>query len=190
MGVMDRQDCINKSNNLLAQSAYRPIPKDPTNKIKAKLITILRTVKNQTGLGNNTYKSMYPMGCRSPKFYRLPKIHKQDTLLRPIVSSRRSVTYGVSKVLTKILKPLVGSFPHHFHSTQDFVEQANKATLLPGKCLSSYDVTALFTSVPVEPEFEIIKDLLEQDNTLYDNTFMMAFVTSQGHHFSIGILPP
>ena len=32
MVVMDRQDYINKSNNLLAQPVYRPIPKDPTNK--------------------------------------------------------------------------------------------------------------------------------------------------------------
>ena len=79
MVVMDRQDYINKSNNLLAQPAYRPIPKDPTNKIKAKLITILRKVKQETGLDNNTYKCMYPMGCNVPKFYGLPKIHKPDT---------------------------------------------------------------------------------------------------------------
>ena len=39
--VMDRQDYINKSNSLLAQPTYRPIPKDPTNKIKTKLITVL-----------------------------------------------------------------------------------------------------------------------------------------------------
>ena len=45
MVVMDRQDYINKSNNLLAQPAYRPIPRDPTNKIKAKLITILKRLK-------------------------------------------------------------------------------------------------------------------------------------------------
>ena len=35
MVVMDRQGYINKSNYLLAQSAYRPMPQDPTNKIKA-----------------------------------------------------------------------------------------------------------------------------------------------------------
>ena len=42
MVVMDRQDYINKSSNLLAQPEYRPIPRDPTNKIKAKLSTILK----------------------------------------------------------------------------------------------------------------------------------------------------
>ena len=56
----------------------------------------------------------------------------------------------------------------------DFVEQANKVTLLTGKCLSSYDVTALFTSVPVEPALGIIKDLLEQDNTLKERTVLLV----------------
>ena len=60
MVVMDRQDYINKSNNHLAQLAYRPIHRDPTNKIKAKLVTMLRKVKNQTGLDNNTYKLIIP----------------------------------------------------------------------------------------------------------------------------------
>ena len=54
---------------------------------------------------------MYPMGCNAPKFYGLPKIHKLDTPLSPIMSSRGLVTYGVAKVFTKILKPLVGKFP-------------------------------------------------------------------------------
>ena len=166
MVVMDRQEYINKSNNLLTQPAYRTMPKDPTNKIKAKLISILRKVKKETWLDNNTYKYMYPMGCNASKFHGLPKIHKPDTPFRPIVSSRGSLTYGVAKLHSKILKSLVGKSPHHIHSTEDFVEQANKVTLLPGECLSSYDVTALFTSVPVEPALGIIKDLLEQGNIL------------------------
>ena len=123
MVIMDRQDYVKESNQLLSQPAYSSIPRDPTNKIKTELINILKRVKSQTGLDNNTYKAMYPMGCRAPKFYGLPKIHKQGTSLRPIVSSCKLVTYGVSKELTKILKPLVGKSPHHINSTQDFVEQ-------------------------------------------------------------------
>ena len=81
MIVMDRQEYIHKFNNLLAQPAYMLIPRDPTNKLKAKLITKLRRVKNQTGLNNNTYKAMYPTGCSAPKFNGPPKIHKPDTTL-------------------------------------------------------------------------------------------------------------
>ena len=38
--------------------------------------------------------------------------------------------------------------------------------------LSSYDVSALFTSVPMDPALTIIKDLLEKDNTLKERTVM------------------
>ena len=102
MVIMDRQDYISKANNLLSQNTYRFIPWDPTNTIKNKLINILKRVKSQTGLNNQTYKAMYPTGCVPPKFYGLPKIHKLDTSLRPITSSCGSVTYGMAKELGKI----------------------------------------------------------------------------------------
>ena len=172
MVIMDRQDYINKANQLLNQDTYKVITKDPTNTIKNKLINILKNIKTKTGLGTNTYKSMYPTGCVPPKFYGLPKIHKPDTPLRPIVSSCGSVTYGVAKELAKILKPLVGKSPHHINSTQDFVEQARQFKLEPGECLSSYDVSALFTSVPIDPALKIIKDLLDKDTTLKERTVM------------------
>ena len=78
----------------------------------------------------------------------------------------------MAKVLTTILKPLVGKSSHHIHSTQDFIEQANKVTLMPGECLSSYDVTVLLNIVPVDPELGIIKDLLEKDSTLKKRTVL------------------
>ena len=115
---------------------------------------------------------MYPMGCGAIKSYGLPRIHKQDIPLRPILPSSGSVTFGVAKELTKILKPLVGKSPHYINSTQSFVEQIKNETLLPGECLSSYDVSALFTPVPVDPSLGIIKDLLEKDPTLKERRVM------------------
>ena len=108
----------------------------------------------------------------SPQFYGLLKIHKPDTPLKPTVSSCGSVTYGVAKELAKILKPLVGKFPHNIYNTQDSVEEAKHITLAPGECLSFFDVSALFTSVPVDPALNIIKDLLGKDHTLKERTVM------------------
>ena len=172
MVIMDRQDYINTSNNLLNQPTYRAIPQDPTNTIINKIINILKRVKSQAGLDSITYKSMYPTGCVPPKFYGLPKIHKPDTPLRHIVSSCGSDTYGVAKELTKILKPLVGKLPHHINSTHDFVEQVKQLSLEPGECLSTYDVSALFTSIQVYPALKVIKDLLENDPTFKDRTVL------------------
>ena len=52
------------------------------------------------------------------------------------------------------------------------MEQVKQLTLGPGECLSSYDVSALFTSVPVDAVLRVIKDLLEQDPTLKDRTVL------------------
>ena len=52
--------------------------------------------------------------------------------------------------------------------TKDFVNKVSKVTLLLGECLCSYDVSTLFTTVPIAPALNIIKELLEQDITLWD----------------------
>ena len=174
MVVMDREDYNNKAQELLNSPAYRSLPRDPTNKIKAQLITKLRKIKKDSNLDEGTYRAMYPTGCVPPKFYGLPKIHKTGNPLRPIVSSRGSVTYVVAKVISKVLKPLVGNSPHHIQSTRDFVSKAKRLTLQAGECLSSYDVTSLFTSVPIDPALNIIKDLLEKDEKLSDRTVLLV----------------
>ena len=115
---------------------------------------------------------MYPTCCVPPKYYCLPKIHKPETPLRPIVSSCGSVTYGAAKELAKILKPLVGKFSHHINSTQDFVEQVKHTTLAPGECLSSCDVSALFTLISAYPAPNMIRDLLDKDHTLKEKTVL------------------
>ena len=78
------------------------------------------------------YRTMYPTSCTAPKFYGLPKIHKTSTPLRPIVTSRGSVTYGVAKVVAKILKPLVGKSPHHMQSTMTLQTRLGKLLSFQG----------------------------------------------------------
>ena len=78
----------------------------------------------------------------------------------------------MAKEHAKILKPLVGKSLDHINSTHDFVEQVKQLTLAPGECLSSYDVSALFTSVPVDRALRVIKDLLEKDPTLKDRAVL------------------
>ena len=176
--VIDKEEYIQKAHSLLDQPTYNTIDRDPTNRIKAKLIQI-------TGIDEGMYKAMYPTSCIPPKFHRFPKIHKTGTCLRPIVSSRGSVTYGVAKVLAKVIKPMVGKSPHHIQSTKNFVNRLQGVTLLPGESLCSYDVTILFTSVPIDQALTGIKDLLEQDDTLWDRTVLSVQNIIELYGFSL-----
>ena len=52
------------------------------------------------------------------------------------------------------------------------MDRVSKVTLQPGECPCTYDITASFPFVPVDPALDIIKDLLEQDTTLHDRTVL------------------
>ena len=119
---MDKPEYINKAQELLDdKKTYKEINTDPTNKLKTKLINLLKKIKAEGGIEDKLYKKMEPTGAVAPKFYGIPKIHKRDTPLRPIVSSRGSINYEVAKELSRILRPLVGKSPHHIKNTGDFV---------------------------------------------------------------------
>ena len=170
MVVLDKEDYIKKLEDLLKQNTYRELVADPTNKYKNKLINLLRTIKSEGGMNNNTYKRLYPTGAVSPKYYGLPKIHKAGVPLRPIISSRRSATYETAKELAKIIKPLVGRCPHHVQNNKDFLESIRNIKLQPDKCIMSYDVSALFTSIPIDPAIKIIQKHLEDGKDLSNTT--------------------
>ena len=65
--VIDRKMYVEKATNLLSQPMYRTIAKNPTNRLKAKLITLFRQLKRDTSLEEYIYKYMYPTGCSSSK---------------------------------------------------------------------------------------------------------------------------
>ena len=67
MVVFEKEDYINKAKDLLNTPAYKEIPKDPTNKMKAQLITKLRRIKKDSKIDEGMYRTMYPTGCVPPK---------------------------------------------------------------------------------------------------------------------------
>ena len=170
--VMDKEEYTSKAQALLDQPEYKSIPADPTRRYKNKLISILKSIKAEGGMNEVTYRRLYPTGASSPKFYGLPKVHKQGMPLRPIVSSTGAVTYQTAKELSKILKPLVGKSSHHVHNNEHFLQHLKGIQLGPDEVIISYDVKALFTSVPIQPALTIIEKLLEEDPGLQERTSM------------------
>ena len=144
----------------LPTKLWQQIP--PIN-TKNKLINLLKTIKAEGGIDNNTYQRLYPTGAVPPKYYGLPKIHKQGTPLRPIISTRGSVSYETAKELAKILKPLIQKSPHHVYNNKDFLESIKGIKVEDDECIMIYDVTALFTSIPIGTTINIIKKQLAED---------------------------
>ena len=88
------------------------------------------------------------------------------------MSSIGSVTYGVAKDLSRILKLLVGKSIYHVNNSKELAEEIRNTRLEEGECITSFDVTSLFTSIPVAAAIEVIKGRLEQDTELPKRTIL------------------
>ena len=105
-----------------------------------------------------------------PLLYALPKIHKPEIPLRPIVSFTSSPTYSLSKRLVSILSPLVGNTEHHVHNSLEFAQFINKQTIEKNEVLVSFDVVSLFTKIPTDLAIQAAHKRLLDNTTLDQRT--------------------
>ena len=72
--VMDRQEYIKNARALLEDTCtYKPISTDPTTKLKNRLTNILKKMKTESEMDDNTYKNMYPAADQCTKVLQAPK---------------------------------------------------------------------------------------------------------------------
>ena len=107
--ILNSIDYKNKAKKLLSDTnTYQILDKDPTARFSRILVDKLKECKASRNLDETYYRRLYPTSAVIPRFYGLPKVHKKDAPLRPIVASRGSITYPVAQHLAAILSPLVG----------------------------------------------------------------------------------
>ena len=108
MVVMDKSSYIEKCMALVQDTnVYQPC-RDLTGQIHRQVQATLRKLKGKHGKDHQwvqlQYNQLLPTGNSSPpaRFYGLPKIHKANCPMHPIVSACGISTYNLAKYLTKI----------------------------------------------------------------------------------------
>jgi hypothetical protein len=99
----------------------------------------------------NLYKYLLSTNGAPPLLYGLPKIHKPPKFpLRPIVDYNPSPLRNLSSFLNKSLQPLSGNLNSHLRNSMDLKEKLKDTKLDVDESLVSFDVTALYSSIPLD----------------------------------------
>ena len=129
---------------------YEPLKRDLTPALQRRLNGKLLDLKTTQTID---IKLCYRLRCRvsqSAKLYGLPKLHKPNIPMRPIVSFCGSPSYQLSKHLTNILKALTDKSQHKLQSTDNFIDAIKTVQIPDDHKLVSFDVKSLFTSIPLQ----------------------------------------
>ena len=161
--VVDRKDYIEKCEEMLKNKQFVQLREDPTEKFEGKVQRVLRDLKSKKRFTEEEYSKIYPSSSRPGRFYATAKRHKvsedctdaKELPLRPIVTNIGTATYGISKYLAKLLKPLSVS-EYTINSTNDFVDKIKNEKVPQGYRLVSFDVASLFTNVPLDYTIKVI----------------------------------
>ncbi len=98
--ILNTNGYESKMSTLLRDiNTYEVLQKDPTPKFKRELTEMIQRWQREDPIPTPLRHFIYPASEEIPKMYGLPKIHKANVPLRPIVASPGSLTYNASSVL-------------------------------------------------------------------------------------------
>ena len=103
--------------------------------------------------------SVFPKGSRLAHLYGLPKTHKKKLAMRPILSATSTYNYALARWLDNKLTPL-STNSYTISDIFSFADEIRDLSFNETDILVSYDVSSLFTNVPLQETIEILADKL------------------------------
>ena len=103
--ILKKQECLNKMNKMLDDdTTYEKIPYNPLFKLQKQLFKKLENWRIKGYLGNDVKrKDLITDNTNIARMYGLPKTHKENYPMRPVVSCINSPTYFLAKTSLSIL---------------------------------------------------------------------------------------
>ena len=82
--------------------------------------------------------------------------------MQPIVSACGTATYQLAKVLTKILQKYTGITYSFVKDSKGFSQYLRSVHIEQGEKLVSFNISALFTSIPIPTALDVINHLFTE----------------------------
>ena len=160
--IMNKSDYIAKADAITSE--YEEVARNPTARTEAATKRIIRDTLGGK-VEENVIRALMPQSSRTAELYGLPKDHKTNVPLRPIVSACGDPLDKISQLLEKILSQLLRFVAAHLTNTEEYLRRLSEKypghNLPPDSIVFSVDVTNLYGNIPYKEAIESAKCLLE-----------------------------
>ena len=167
--IMDKEEYLAKMEEKLAdQTTYRRINENPTAKLQKRLWAKLEEIKNKKQISEEQFEMLKPHQYQIPRMSGRPKVHKISHPLREIVDNTGSVVKNTDKHISNIISKYAFENPYRLQNTEDFVNRVKDLKISEDETLVSYDIVAMYRSIPQEKALDMVYQKLINDDTLIE----------------------
>ena len=111
-------------------------------------------LKESHVISESAYDLLRPCGSRPGVLYGLPKVHKENTPMRPILSALSTHNYSIAKFLVPVLQPITTN-NYSLKDSFEFVSTLESMKHLDTCVMASFDIKSLFTQIPIQETIDI-----------------------------------
>jgi hypothetical protein len=159
--VLNTSQYRDKMYTMLADPVtYTSVPCVDLTKAETEIFNIVSYLCDHNFISNKQKIHLTSFEPKTPILYGLPKIHKPNWPLRPIVSQIDSPAYKLNKYLDCLLTAAEKNIPNLLQDTTRFLQIINSLPLTrPQTILFTIDVTSLYTVLPHDMVIEYCEEM-------------------------------
>lgn len=138
---------------------------DTSNDVEIKKVAdgLLKDLLDNNYLTDKQYRYLTNYTPKTPTFYGIPKIHKKNNPLRPIVSQIDGPTYRLNQLIHELLYVAESEIPHLFKDTTAFLQYIEShKNVSATTILATMDVLSLYTNIAQNEAIEVVTDFYEE----------------------------
>ena len=132
--------------------------KHPVVKEEERVLTTLQQLRNDEKISEDLYGKLKPIGSQPARLYGLVKVHKNSTPVRPVLTMPGSSYYKIATYVADWLSAVEECKINS--STKQISDSLKHIKLEEDEELVSFDVSSLYTNVPVIESINVCADLL------------------------------
>ena len=165
--ILDKKDYLDKMETILSdprifENCSHDDPKLKILRTEDKINRFIKKLKDKGSITENEYKNLYVCGSSPSVLYGLPKVHKLNLPLRPIVSSVNTPQYKLAKFIIPEISNLSKN-EYVLENSKDLINSVSHLDIQDNHFMCSFDVESLFTNIPLKETINIVV------NSIYNN---------------------
>ena len=161
--LLKSREALKKMSEQLGEAKKSDI--DPTKSLLTKFQRTLSKMRKENKFTNSEYFDIYPSDAIPPRMYGMIKAHKptKNFPMRAVVSTVGTVAHGTSKMLVDLIQPTLDKNTTRLKNSSSFVNEAKTWNIDNSEVQVSYDVVALYPSVPISKAVDAIMEIVQAD---------------------------